>query len=104
MAPSFRISAQTLRVLEALLEDRRGWHYGYSLSQQTELMSGTLYPILQRLEAEGWLETKWAESEQPGRPPRHLYRMTEIGVREARKLIVAAPGPRQAPRLRGAVS
>ncbi len=43
-----RISPQTLRVFEALLEEPAAWRYGYDLSHETELKSGTLYPILMR--------------------------------------------------------
>jgi len=76
-------SPQTVRVLEQLLGERRSWHYGYALSRQTGLASGTLYPILMRLSEEGWLETGWSEPGQPGRPPRHMYRLTADGAREA---------------------
>jgi PadR family transcriptional regulator len=77
MGRRIRISPQTLSLLEALLHKPTTWHHGYALSQQTGLASGTLYPILMRLEKLRWLETNW---EQPGtaagRPPRHLYRLT----------------------------
>ena len=85
-------SPQTLSVLALLLESPRSWHYGYGLSQVTGLKSGTLYPILLRLADQGWLETRWAEPEQPGRPPRHTYRLTGAGAKTARtKLAEAAP-------------
>jgi PadR family transcriptional regulator PadR len=102
--PDFRITRPTLRVLAQLLEDRDGWHYGYTLSQGTTLASGTLYPILQRLAEHGWLTTKWGESEIPGRPPRHLYRLTALGEREAKALVAAQRGARVEARLRSATS
>lgn len=92
-------SPQTLGVLAALLDAEGEWHYGYALSQQTGLKSGTLYPILMRLAEQGWLETQWMPSEQPGRPPRHVYRLTGDGVREARQKIVPARGAKAAARL-----
>ena len=76
MGRRIRISRQTLLLLEALLGKPAHWHHGYSLSQQTELASGTLYPILMRLEKLAWLETKWEDPGALGRPPRHLYRLT----------------------------
>jgi PadR family transcriptional regulator PadR len=97
--PDFRVTGPTRSVLAELLEDREGWHYGYTLSRNTELASGTLYPILQRLAEHGWLATKWGESEIPGRPPRHLYRLTALGAREA-KALVAETGPKRLARLR----
>ena len=78
-------SPQTLRVLALLLESPRSWHYGYGISQHTGLRSGTLYPILARLEEMGWLDAKWEESGQPGRPPRHTYRLTSEGAKAARQ-------------------
>jgi PadR family transcriptional regulator PadR len=77
-------SPQTLTILELLLASPRAWHYGYALSQSSGLQSGTLYPILVRLADQGWLETKWSEPEQPGRPARHSYRLTGDGARSAR--------------------
>jgi PadR family transcriptional regulator PadR len=76
MGRRIRISPQTLLLLETLLAKPAHWHHGYSLSQQTDLASGTLYPILMRLEKLHWLETKWEDPSVVGRPPRHLYRLT----------------------------
>jgi PadR family transcriptional regulator, regulatory protein PadR len=91
MGRRLRISPQTLALLEALLHKPTGWHHGYALSQQTNLASGTLYPILMRLERLRWLETTW---EQPGtaagRPPRHLYRLTSEARAWAREELADA--------------
>lgn len=83
-------SPQTLRVLQLLLEEPTAWHYGYEISQQTGLKSGTLYPILIRLADQGWLETRWAEPQQQGRPARHTYRLTQVGARTASALAAKA--------------
>jgi PadR family transcriptional regulator, regulatory protein PadR len=93
MGRRLRISPQTLALLEALLHKPTSWHHGYALSQQTGLASGTLYPILMRLEKLRWLETSW---EQPGtgtavgRPPRHLYRLTSEARAWAREELADA--------------
>ena len=78
-----RISPQTLLLLDAFLEEVEEWKYGYDLSRATGLKSGTLYPILMRLSERRLLETQWEDSE-PGRPPRHMYRFTQEGLRFAR--------------------
>lgn len=83
-----RRSPQTALVLADFLEHRREWRYGYDISRNTGLKSGTLYPILMRLAEHGMLETAWETAEQ-GRPPRHLYKLTDQGLRYARE--VAAP-------------
>ena len=85
-------SPQTLRVFRALLADATGWHYGYQLSREAGLAAGTLYPILARLVERDLLEARWEPSEQPGRPPRHLYRLT-AGGRELASARVAQPRP-----------
>jgi len=83
MLGSIRMSRQTERLLEALLSSATSWHYGYDLCRGTGLKSGTLYPILMRLSERGWLEARW-DAAEPGRPPRHLYRLTGAGVKAAR--------------------
>ena len=50
----------------------------------TGLRSGTLYPLLIRLEAQGLLEAEWQPPAAPGRPPRHAYRLTAAGLARAR--------------------
>lgn len=55
------------------------WRHGYDIATQANIKSGTLYPLLMRLEAQGQLEAVWQESPTPGRPPRHAYRLTEAG-------------------------
>jgi PadR family transcriptional regulator PadR len=87
------VSQQTLWVLAELLKRRSDWHYGYALARGTALQSGTLYPILIRLAEQGWLETKWTESDRPGVPPRHTYRLTNSGARAAAERIDSRPQP-----------
>jgi DNA-binding PadR family transcriptional regulator len=85
-----RNSRQTLLLLEAFLSNPSHWIHGYALSQATDLASGTLYPILMRLEKLGWLETRWEQDSKPGRPPRHLYRLSANGREWARAELRAA--------------
>ena len=101
-------SEQTTMVLLALAEDPTAWRHGYELCQQTELKAGSMYPILIRLADRGLLETTW-ESEIPaGRPPRHLYRLTEAGLElaqelgEKRMMVAKAKRARLRPRTEGA--
>jgi DNA-binding PadR family transcriptional regulator len=91
----FRLSAQTLQVLDAFLQNPTGWKYGYDISRNTGLKSGTLYPILMRLADRKLLETGW-ETVEAGRPPRHLYRLTPDGLRFAREHRATAAATRQA--------
>lgn len=79
-----RSSVQTLSIFEALLARPRAWRHGYDLSLETGLKSGTLYPVLMRLHDRGFLDSKWEESELPGRPPRRMYRLNAAGIAHAR--------------------
>lgn len=86
-----RRSAQTLAVLSALSRSSQGWQYGYDLLRETGLKSGTLYPILARLQHGGWLDERWQKASAPGRPPRHLYRLSRQGKTAAREMIAGKP-------------
>jgi DNA-binding PadR family transcriptional regulator len=79
MARSRRPSAQTLAVLRAMAERPGVWRYGYELCQRLGLQAGSMYPILMRLSDRKLLETSWESDPPPGRPPRHLYRLTGAG-------------------------
>ena len=80
-----RISSDVLKVLGTMLEDPLAWHYGLRLSKDARIASGTVYPMLARLENAGWLESRWEElrPENEGRPRRRLYRLTGLGERMA---------------------
>ncbi len=67
-----------------MLEDPLAWRHGYELLKKTGLLSGTLYPLLIRLCDQGLLEAQWREPEKPGKPPRHVYRLTQTGLAFAR--------------------
>jgi DNA-binding PadR family transcriptional regulator len=85
-------SLQTRLVFAALLEQSLVWRHGYDLSKQTDLQSGSLYPILIRLAGQGLLEERW-EPAEPGRPPRHVYRLTASGVATAREVTASDERP-----------
>jgi PadR family transcriptional regulator, regulatory protein PadR len=84
-----RRSPQTMIVLADFLEDPLAWKYGYDISQNTALKSGTLYPILMRLAEHGLLQTRW-ELAETGKPPRHLYKLTKNGLRYAHEQLISA--------------
>ena len=85
------MSLQTLRVLEAFLESPTDQLSGADVYQRCGIASGTLYPILLRLEAAGWFVSRW-ESIDPsvaGRPRRRLYRLTPTGLRRATEVFAS---------------
>jgi len=89
-------SAQTLLVLAALCEQPQ-WCHGYALARQTGLKSGTLYPILIRLADRGLVEACWQDEPQPGRPRRHLYRLTAGGMAAAAAALAGPAEPSAQP-------
>src|SRR5258706_5787948 len=82
---SVRMSLQTLRVLEAFLENPTDQLSGADVHQRCGIASGTLYPILLRLESAGWFVSRW-ESIDPstaGRPRPRPHPPTPTGPKRA---------------------
>ncbi|AOT71402.1 PadR family transcriptional regulator [Geosporobacter ferrireducens] len=56
-------------------------YYGYELveeiSKYVDISEGTIYPLLRRLQKEGYLESYLQESSEG--PPRKYYRITGLG-------------------------
>jgi PadR family transcriptional regulator, regulatory protein PadR len=90
------LSPHAQEVLAVLLEAGARWSHGYGLAQATGIKSGTLYPLLIRLEEQGYLEAEWQPAAEAGRPPRHAYRLTAAGAALARR-IAAERAPSLAP-------
>jgi DNA-binding PadR family transcriptional regulator len=81
-----RMTTQTLRVLGAFTACQPDELSGAEIAKKTGLQSGTLYPILARLEQAEWLESKWEDGDprELGRPRRRLYQLTGLGTKSAR--------------------
>jgi PadR family transcriptional regulator PadR len=84
--PDPRMSAQTLKLIGALMATPGHGLSGVEISRETGLASGTVYPILFRLEQAGWLVGQWEtdDANALGRPRRRYYRMTGVGATKAR--------------------
>jgi transcriptional regulator len=63
------VAASTEPMILSLLS--RGESYGYALIQEVKQLSGDkiewtdgmLYPVLHRMEREGWIESRWGQAE-----------------------------------------
>jgi PadR family transcriptional regulator, regulatory protein PadR len=77
-----RMTTTTVQVLELLAEDADTARYGLEIMARTGLPSGTIFPILARFEALGWLASGWeaADPSRVGRPRRRYYRLTTDGL------------------------
>lgn len=107
-----RVTVAVATVLAALLEEPDSDRYGLDLMAATGLPSGTMYPILRRLQDAGWVTADWERIDPvvAGRPARRYYRLTPDGVQRARAALAelraattpgrsttdAAPGRRRA--------
>jgi DNA-binding PadR family transcriptional regulator len=82
-------------VLEALLGDPQRELYGLEIGEAAGLRSGTVHPILARLEGYGWLESHWEDVDPSaeGRPARRYYKLTAEGARAARAALTRAHRP-----------
>lgn len=85
MSRSRALSPIARNILSLLADTGEGWSHGYDLCRQAGVKSGTLYPLLIRLETQGYLEAQWHPPAEPGRPPRHAYRLTAAGHLLARE-------------------
>jgi DNA-binding PadR family transcriptional regulator len=102
MAAEPRMTIPTQLVLEALLADPERELYGVEMGELAGLRSGTVHPILARLEGVGWLRSRWEDIDPraEGRPPRRYYRLTAEGARAAQAALARAYRPAPARRLR----
>lgn len=94
------MTLQTQLVLRAMLAEPTAEHYGLQLCEETGLPSGTIYPIVARLEQLGWVVSSWEEPVRhttEGRPRRRYYRFTDEGAAQARDAMARAYRPRKQP-------
>lgn len=97
-----RMTIPSQLVLQALLEDPTREMYGAEIGAEAGLPSGTVHPILARLEGVRWLESRWEDINPrvEGRPARRYYRLTAGGVEAARAALARAYRPTRTPQLR----
>ncbi len=91
------MTLQTQLVLEAMLTEPTAQRYGLQLCAETGLPSGTIYPIVARLEDCGWLESSREDPANPvtrGRPRRY-YRLTREGAEQARDALARVRASRR---------
>jgi DNA-binding PadR family transcriptional regulator len=90
-----RLTRPTALVLQSLA---RGTRHGFDILDATGLASGTVYPILRRLEDAGLVRSHWepvVRAREEGRPPRRYYELTGSGAEAAREAIARFPDARR---------
>lgn len=93
-----RMTMHTQLIVQALLRDPGKEKYGLELAEETGLLTGTAYPILLRLEQEGWVTPRWEniDPHEEKRPPRRYYALTASGATQASAALAAARRPNRA--------
>lgn len=96
---TLRMTIPTQLVLEVLLASPAHTAYGLEVGRTSGLPSGTVHPILARLEAIGWLTSSWEEVDprEMGRPARRYYTLTGDGAVAARAALARARRPVRLP-------
>ena len=91
MPNDIRMTTAMVKLASAFLAEPEADRYGLDLMKDTGLASGTLYPMLARLEQAGWVHSAWEDIDPvaEGRPRRRYYRLTAEGVRSARLELAA---------------
>jgi PadR family transcriptional regulator PadR len=98
MKYSVKMTGPVQQVLRAMLEDAAVPRYGLEISKQAGLETGTLYPVMARLEGVGWVESHWEDPElsiSDGRPRRRYYQLTRDGAEQARVALAEISGRRE---------
>lgn len=93
MQPLPRTTPATTDVLRALL-DEPGPTWGLRLVKSTGRPTGTVYPILERLQAAGWVISSWEDDQERPGPRRRLYSLTTDGAAAARSVVASAAAQR----------
>jgi PadR family transcriptional regulator PadR len=78
------MTAPLERVFRVFLDDPAALRYGYDLMKAAGLPSGTLYPLLARLQAGGLVASAWETPSHDGERPRRYYHLTGEGIEAAR--------------------
>jgi len=82
---------KTVAVLLAFLQaGPKARLHGFEIMRSASILSGTLYPILERFKAAGWIVDEWEEPAPEGRPRRRYYQLTELGYAQANAASVRA--------------
>jgi DNA-binding PadR family transcriptional regulator len=96
MEPLARLGRATIDVLGVLLDsDEPRW--GLELIKATGRPSGTVYPLLDRLERAGWVASHWDDDALRPGPRRRMYRLTPDGLTAARDTLREAARRRARP-------
>jgi DNA-binding PadR family transcriptional regulator len=89
VADDLKLSSTGLRLISVFANDPTKRWSGTEITKATKIGSGSLYPLLAKLEAAKWLTPEWEKIDpsEAGRPRRRYYKLTAIGARRARNAL-----------------
>lgn len=81
MAEEVRVTTTVATVLRGFMDNPKDPHYGFEMMRTFDISSGSLYPILARLEKAGWVDSHVEDIDPKveGRRARRYYTMTAAG-------------------------
>lgn len=83
-----RITVPTVKVLRVLLADPHAAFWGLEIVKKTDLLTGTVYPIMDRLESLGWVTSEWEADNDRNGPRRRYYKLRPEAIEEAEATLV----------------
>lgn len=92
---TYRMTHHTCVVLAEFMKNPAEERYGRQIQLATGVLPGTLYPLLRRMADHGWLTERWERrtlASREARPPRRYYRITRLGVEQAREVLDVPAG------------
>lgn len=87
MQPIQRVTPATIEVLKCIYSFDGLGVWGLEISKSTGFKTGTIYPLLERLESLGWLESEWELEADRNGPRRKNYKLTREAFDEIRELL-----------------
>jgi PadR family transcriptional regulator, regulatory protein PadR len=86
-----RLTHASLKVLRAFLDSPTVKLSGAEVHKLSGVFTGTLYPMLLRFEAAGWMRSEWEDIDprEAGRPRKRFYQLTPTGLAKAHAALVS---------------
>jgi DNA-binding MarR family transcriptional regulator len=94
-----RLTHASLKILRALLDNPTVRLSGADLHRRSGVFTGTLYPMLLRFEAAGWMDSEWEniDPKQAGRPRKRFYWLTPTGLARAQAALASVTAAGETP-------
>jgi PadR family transcriptional regulator PadR len=84
-----RVTVPFLKIFSVFVNNPSEKYSGVDVCKETNLKSGTVYPMLIKLNENGWLTSEWEDIDpkKEKRPQRRFYRITRHGLLSGQKIL-----------------